>query len=66
MTKVQRLEREIKELAPSEFAAFRKWFQEYDAAQWDRQIEEDVAAGKFDQLAQKALADHQAGRTKEI
>jgi hypothetical protein len=66
MTRVQRLEREIKELAPSELAAFRKWFQDYDAAQWDKQIEQDAISGKFDQLAQKALADHKAGRTKEI
>ena len=66
MTRVQRLKREIEELAPSELAAFRKWFQDYDAAQWDKQIEEDAIAGKFDQLAEKALADHKAGRTKEI
>jgi len=66
MTRVQRLEREVKELAPSELAAFRKWFQDYDAAQWDQQIEADAIAGKFDRLAQKALADHKAGRTKEI
>lgn len=66
MTRVQRLEQEIKELNPGELAAFRKWFQEYDAAEWDRQIEEDALAGKFDNLAEKALADHHAGRTKEI
>lgn len=66
MTRVQRLEREIRELSQSELAAFRKWFQEYDAALWDRQIEEDVAGGRFDELAQKALADHKAGRAKEI
>ncbi len=66
MTKVQKLEREIRELAPSELVALRKWFQDYDAAQWDKQIEEDAASGKFDRLAQKALADHKAGRAKEI
>jgi hypothetical protein len=66
MTKLQMLEQEIKALAPSEFAALRKWFQDYDAAQWDKQIEEDAAADKFDQLAQKALAEHKAGRTKEF
>lgn len=66
MTRVQRLEREIRELSQSELAAFRKWFQEYDADLWDRQIEEDVAAGQFDELVQKALTDHKAGRAKEI
>lgn len=66
MTRIQKIEQEIKELAPNELAAFRKWFQEYDAGQWDKQIEEDVAMGKLDQLAQKALADHNAGKTTEI
>lgn len=55
MTKVQRLEKEIEELTSSEFAAFRKWFQEYDAAVWDEQIEQDAIAGKLDRLAEKAL-----------
>jgi hypothetical protein len=66
MTKVQRLARGIEELTPRELAAFRKWFQEYDSAVWDEQIEQDAVAGKLDGLAEKALADHKAGRTKEI
>lgn len=66
MTRVQRLEEEIRELTPGELADFRKWFQEYDAAEWDKQIEEDAFAGKFDNLAEKALADHKAGRSREI
>lgn len=66
MTRVQMLEQEIKQLTRGELAAFREWFQEYDEAEWDRQIEEDAVAGKFDKLAEKALADHKAGRTTEI
>jgi hypothetical protein len=66
MTRVQKLARGIEELTPGELAAFRKWFQEYDSAVWDEQIEQDAVAGKLDGLAEKALADHKAGRTKEI
>ncbi len=66
MTKIQRLEKEIEELTSSELAAFRKWFQEYDAAVWDEQIEQDAIAGKLDRLAEKAIADHKAGRTEQI
>jgi hypothetical protein len=66
MTKVQRLEREIEELTRDELAAFRKWFQEYDSAVWDEQIEQDARAGKLDKLAERALADHKTGRTKEL
>jgi hypothetical protein len=61
MTRVQILEQEVKQLTREELAAFREWFQEYDAAEWDRQIEKDALAGKFDKLTEKALADHKAG-----
>ena len=30
---------------PEELAEFRAWFADFDGALWDRQIEEDVAAG---------------------
>ncbi len=66
MTRIQKLEQEIMKLAPSELAAFRKWFQAYDSDQWDSQIEEDALTGKLDRLAQKALKDHTAGKTTEI
>ena len=66
MTKIQKLEQEIRKLAPSELEAFRKWFQDYDSDQWDSQIEEDALASKLDRLAEKALADHKAGKTSEI
>jgi hypothetical protein len=38
------------------------WFAEFDAARWDRQIEEDVAAGRLDALAEEALNDLRQGR----
>lgn len=66
MTRIQKLEQEIRRLAPSELVAFRKWFEDYDSDQWDSQIEEDALTGKLDRLAQKALADHKAGKTNEI
>jgi len=66
MTTIQELTEEIKALSREELAAFRKWFQGYDAANWDRLIEEDAATGKFDSLAEKALAEHGAGKTSEI
>lgn len=66
MTRIRRLEQEIKEFSPGELAAFRKWFQEHDSSEWDRQIEEDALTGKLDKLAKKALADHKAGRTSGI
>jgi hypothetical protein len=37
----------------------------YDEA-WDRQMEADAKAGKLDGLAEKAKADHRAGRSRAL
>lgn len=66
MTKIEKLETEVKKLNRDELAAFRKWFAQYDSAEWDRQIEEDIKAGKLDKLAKEALAAYKAGKTKEL
>ena len=66
MSKVENIEQEVQDLTPSELAAFRRWFFEFDAQVWDRQIEEDVRSGKLDKLADEALAAHRAGKTKEL
>lgn len=38
----------VRKLPPQEIEVFRQWFAEFDAANWDRQIEQDVAAGRLD------------------
>ena len=65
MTKIEQLEREVGGLTPKELAQFREWFAAFDAAEWDRQLEADVKAGKLDALADVALADHRAGRSQK-
>ncbi len=45
---------------------FRRWFFEFDAEQWDEQIERDVHAGRLDQLAEQALKHLQEGRCKPL
>jgi hypothetical protein len=40
----------------------RTAFTEFDAAVWDRQIEEDAAAGRLDALADKAVEELRSGR----
>ena len=65
MSEIERLERDVQALAPNELAAFRKWFREFDAAAWDRQIEDDVRAGKLDGLADAAVKASGAGKWSE-
>jgi len=66
MSKVEKIEQQIKDLSPKELAEFRTWFVEFDWAVWDRQLERDVAGGKLDALGEKALRDHAAGKTKPL
>ena len=66
MTKIESIEREVLDLSARELADFREWFAEFDAAEWDRQLEEDAASGKLDRLADAALADHSAGRSRPL
>lgn len=62
MSKVKDLEQQVKALSPEELAQFR----EFDWVLWDRQLERDVRAGKLDAMAEKALRDHAAGKTKPL
>ena len=66
MTKVESIEREVRGLSAGELANFREWFAEFDAAEWDRQLDADVTSGKLDRLADAALADHNAGRSRTL
>ncbi len=66
MTKVEKLEQEIQALSAKELTSFRAWFAAFDAAVWDEQIEDDAKAGRLDRLADTALADHRAGRSRKL
>jgi hypothetical protein len=62
MSIVEELEAAVQRLSPEDRAAFRAWFAEFDAQEWDRQLEADAAAGRLDWLVAEALVDRQAGR----
>jgi hypothetical protein len=63
---VQELEAAVSRLSSEELSVFRKWFIEFDAEAWDRQLEADVAAGKLDHVAEQADKDFEAGRCKPL
>lgn len=66
MSTVESIEEQIKALSEEEVAQLRDWFLEFDWAVWDRQLERDVAAGRLDLLAAKALRDRAAGKTTPL
>lgn len=50
MSNLQEIETAVSQLTKEELEAFRVWFAEFDAEIWDRQFEEDVAAGRLNGL----------------
>lgn len=59
---VPELEESVAHLSRDELSAFAKWFEEYLADEWDRQIEEDARAGRLEAAMRKADEDFEAGR----
>jgi hypothetical protein len=66
MRTVEEIEDAVRQLSSTDLAAFRAWFAELDAAAWDRQIKEDVAAGRLDALADEALNDLRQDRCTDL
>ena len=66
MTKLEKIEATIADLPHDEFWRFAEWFAEFQAERWDRQIEDDAKAGRLDKLADQALKDLRAGRTRQL
>lgn len=62
MTTIDDIKAAITHLSQDDLLDLRRWFDAHDAHIWDRQIENDVAAGKLDALAEEALAAARAGR----
>ena len=65
MSNLQALEAAVEQLDSFERAQFRAWFERFDAADWDRQLEENLENGVLDWLAEEALTDLAAGRCRE-
>ena len=61
---VEELEKLIAQLPQDQLRKFRAWYEKFDSDAWDEQIEKDAAGGKLDALAEAAIAEHRAGRSK--
>lgn len=66
MTTVEEITAAIAELPADQVAQVREWLNERVEAEWDAQIEQDERAGRLDALADRALAEYQAGRTRPL
>ena len=55
MLTLEQLEVAILQLSPNDFNQLLEWFFDLDYQRWDEQLENDIAAGKLDNLAKEAL-----------
>lgn len=66
MGNVKSIEEAVQALPADDLAELRSWFAAFEAATWDKQIEQDAAAGELDHLAAEALADYSDGAACEL
>jgi hypothetical protein len=63
---LQEIEQSIAELTAEQLAKFHNWYAEFRSDEWDKQIQTDAKAGKLDKMAEAAIAEHEAGRSKPL
>ena len=63
---LENLEDAILSLSASEFEKLRRWFFDLDYDRWHVQIEQDIADGKLEALAQEAMAESGVGHCREL
>jgi len=63
---LEQIKQLIIQLSPEELKQFSVWFDEFMSDKWDRQIERDVAAGRFDRIAAEIDENVKAGRVQPL
>ena len=63
---LKEIENAVSQLSPQDLREFRDWFAEFDSEAWDQQFERDVATGKLDKLAEKALKHLREGNCTNL
>jgi hypothetical protein len=59
---IKEIESAIAQLPPSELAELAKWFEELQARVWDKQLEQDMEAGRLDALLKQAEQEFEQGQ----
>lgn len=63
---VAEIESAIAQLPAKDFAELMAWIQEYRERAWDKQIENDLEAGRLDSLIAKAEDEYRQGLAKPL
>lgn len=63
MSTLVEIEQAIQKLPREDLFQLTGWLSTHFSDAWDRQIEQDIVAGKLDDLAAEAIAEHRAGQS---
>jgi hypothetical protein len=63
MSTVLEIEEAVAKLPEPEFQTFAVWFDQKRASRVDDAFESAILGGQFDEMAARAIRDHQAGKT---
>ena len=66
MSAVEKVEQTVRGFSRDELTEFARWFDEFRAGEWDKQMERDATAGKLDKFAREAIDDLKAGRCTPV
>jgi hypothetical protein len=66
MTKLEKIEQDIALLSKADLKKLSEWLEEFNADLWDKQIEDDAAAGKLDKLISAAKAQAAAEKVRAL
>ena len=63
---VTEIKSEIAQLPEPDLADLAQWFEEFQADAWDRQIERDVKAGRFEAIFKQVDAQAEAEQCRPL
>lgn len=63
---IKEIEGAISQLPAKELAELMAWLQEYHAQAWDKQIEDDLEAGRLDALLAEVDKEYEAGLAQPL
>ena len=66
MTTVSKLQEAILGLSEADYSELRRWLLDQDWERWEQEFDEDVRAGKLDDLAAEALEAKARGELKDL
>ena len=66
VSNIAEIQQAIASLPKGDYARLKRWFDEYDWEEWDRQIEADSNAGQLDFLEGQAIDAKRQGTLEDL